>query len=93
MRVNVYAEEITEEIKVIRKPGSDDREFLGIRLYLKSHEDLHFTKKEGVVFDDDRSAITLWVPYTKEKGNDTQFLSRILERMADAIGRAPRSSI
>ena len=89
MRINIYAEELTEEVKVIRKPSTEsplNREFLGIRLYLKSHADLHNTPN-----DDDRSAVTLWVPFTQQHGNDTQYLSRILECMADAIGKAKES--
>lgn len=82
MRVNVYGEELTNKIEIIKKPV-DQKLFLGVRLYLKSHSDLHHSES-----DNDESAITIWVPWTKEKGNDTQFLSRILEQMADAIGRA-----
>jgi hypothetical protein len=94
VRINVYGEELTEEIQLVRKPGTNDREFLGIRLMLKSPDDLHYIKNnEGVVFDDDRSAVTLWVPWTQAKGNDTQYLSRILERMADVIGRAKNTSL
>lgn len=50
MRVNVYAEEITTEATIV-----DKGEHHGVRLVLKSHEDLHHTQE-----DDDRSAITFW---------------------------------
>lgn len=50
MRVNVYAEEITGEVKVVEKDG-----FIGLRFYLASAPELHNT-----VNDDDRSAVTLW---------------------------------
>ena len=50
MRVNVYTEEITGEVAVVEKNG-----FHGLRIFLKSHGDLHDTPD-----DDDRSAITLW---------------------------------
>lgn len=85
MRVNVYAEEIRDEIKVIRKPehGPEGRVFLGIRLYLESSTKLHHTEK-----DDDRSAITIWVPWTKEKGNDKTKLAIILRKMAYEIEQA-----
>lgn len=50
MRVNVYAEEITGEVKVVNKDG-----FIGVRFYLASANELHNTPT-----DDDRSAITFW---------------------------------
>jgi hypothetical protein len=57
MRINVYAEELTTETEVVRKIV-DGRHFYGIRLFLKSPDDLHYTGD-----DDDRSAITFWVPF------------------------------
>ena len=57
MRVNVYAEEITGEVTVIgpKSGGSDDLPFVGLRVYLRSPEELHHTEE-----DDDRSAVTFW---------------------------------
>lgn len=66
MRINVYAEEITSEVKVVVKTAEDTGiTFYGLRLFLASPELLHHTEA-----DDDRSAITFWVPWMKEKGND-----------------------
>lgn len=64
MRVNVYAEELTQEVEIVRKTIEDGREFLAVRLFLKSAKDLHHTPK-----DDDRSAITFWVPWYKGKNH------------------------
>lgn len=50
MRVNVYAEELTGEVKVIEKDG-----FWGLRFYLASADELYCTDN-----DDDRSAVTFW---------------------------------
>lgn len=50
MRINVYAEEITLETAIVEKDGHR-----GLRVYLKSHPDLHNHPD-----DDDRSAITFW---------------------------------
>lgn len=58
MRINVYAEELTQEVEIVRKKIDDGREFLAVRLFLKSAKELHYTEK-----DDDRSAITFWVPW------------------------------
>jgi hypothetical protein len=60
MRINVYAEELTDEVEIVKKKIKDGREFLAVRLYLKSAKELHATPS-----DDDRSAITFWVPYYK----------------------------
>ena len=67
MRVNVYTEElptaealplaevVTAEY-VSSRTGQPMVNY-GLRIYLKSHPDLHFIKDR----DDDRSAITFWV--------------------------------
>ena len=60
MRINVYAEELTQEVQIVTKKIEDGREFIAVRLFLKSHKDLHHTPN-----DDDRSAITFWVPWYK----------------------------
>jgi len=75
MRVNVYAEELTERIEIVKKAVNQEL-FYGVRLYLKSHPDLHHSDS-----DNDESAITLWVPWTKEKGNDFNYLLNILHIM------------
>lgn len=50
MRVNVYGEEITGEVRVVEKDGR-----YGLRVYLDSPASLHNTAD-----DDDRSAVTFW---------------------------------
>lgn len=64
MRVNVYAEELTDEVALVTttgvsRAGRTEQTFYGVRFFLKSHEDLHRTPE-----DDDRSAVTLWLPPT-----------------------------
>lgn len=73
MRLNVYAEEITSETQIIRKvvhtdEGTDET-FYGIRMYLLSPKELHHSPD-----DDDRSAITFWVKWTKREGNNPLYL-------------------
>ena len=58
MRINVYAEELTTETTIIQKKMEDGRMFFAVRLFLKSATELHNKPN-----DDDRSAITFWVPY------------------------------
>lgn len=92
MRINVYAEELPDlpkpdESTVGKRPPMEvviktvnQQLFYGIRLYLKSAPELHYGNS-----DDDRSAITFWVPWTKAKGNDPTGLLLILNQMYDDL--------
>ena len=59
MRVNVYAEELTNRVEVVRTKADTGREFCGLRFFLESSEKLHH--ESG---DDDASAVTFWVRST-----------------------------
>lgn len=69
MRINVYAEEMTTETELVTKTVTDDefgeRTFYGIRLFLKSPDELHHSDD-----DDDRSAITFWIKWTRKNGTE-----------------------
>jgi hypothetical protein len=60
MRVNIYAEEMTDRIEIISKE-IDGQVFTGLRLYLAfpgpDGNPQYFIHREG---DDDSSAITFW---------------------------------
>lgn len=82
MRINVYAEELTNEVEIIRKspdnhPGVS---FVGVRTYLASPELLHRDPD-----DDDRSAITVWVPWTMKSGHKPKIVIDLLRKMADDL--------
>lgn len=83
MRVNVYSQEITEEIQVVRKqgvgPDGRQEEFYGIRLYLLSSSKLHHT-----IHDDDRSAVTFWLPKSPYR---MQLLANTLIGMGTMVQR------
>jgi hypothetical protein len=84
VRINVYAEELTTETTVIEKMV-DGRRFFGIRLFLKSPQALHQTE-----LDDDRSAITFWVPWWGGKNHHEELidvLSAIVQTAWDARKR------
>lgn len=87
MRVNVYAEELTIETQCITKhvddPEYGPRTFYGIRLYLESPDVLHDTPD-----DDDRSAITFWVPWTREGGHDWGLVVRAFDRLVMELSEA-----
>lgn len=61
MRVNIYSQEFTPEFAIVSKHGvnakGEAEEFKGIRIFLKSPEELHHT-----LDDVDRSAVTFWLP-------------------------------
>lgn len=88
MRINVYAEELTDEVELVTKTVDDDdgvRVFYGIRFYLKSAPELHHSEN-----DDDRSAITIWTKWTQAEGTDTTTLKNMLimalGREAEIVG-------
>lgn len=56
MRINVYNEELTQEIEWAEKHvEATGKTYYGLRMFLKSAPELHHTAD-----DDDRSAITFW---------------------------------
>lgn len=55
MRVNVYEEELTDEVKCLKQKAKTGSEYYGVRFYLRSPKELHKNRK-----DDDRSAVTFW---------------------------------
>lgn len=55
VRINVYDEEVTGEVQVVRKTADTGVSFTGFRVLLASPAVLH--NKPG---DDDRSAVTFW---------------------------------
>ena len=77
MRTNIYAEELTEDVRIVTKVAEDTgNKFYGLRVFLESPDVLHHTDE-----DDDRSAVTVFVPWTKAQGHDTEKVRRILSAM------------
>lgn len=91
MRINVYAEELTDETELVRKSVTDDkfgeRTFYGVRMYLHSPDALHSDP-----VDDDRSAITLWVPWTRNTGHDFGRVAQVLVGLREALLEAGREA-
>lgn len=91
MRVNVYGEELTHDGELVSKDVTDNefgtRTFYGLRMYLESPAALHHSKE-----DDDRSAITIWVPWTKKKGHNKVAVKHILEELAKLVDVIPETS-
>ncbi len=82
MRINVYSQELTKEVTIVSKKSDTGILYHGIRLYFASPDVLHHTRE-----DDDRSAITFWVPnaeqFTKED------LAVLFGKMAELVKRCP----
>lgn len=80
MRMNIYAEELTDETELVEKDVTDEefgtRTFYGIRLFLHSPDQLHHSAE-----DDDRSAITIWVKWTRKGGSDFSTVDALLRNM------------
>ena len=57
MRINVYSQELTKEVKLVCKVADTGIVHHGVRIYFASSPLLHNTEA-----DDDRSAITYWIP-------------------------------
>jgi len=85
MRVNVYAEELTTETELVTKRAETGVTFYGIRLFLESADALHHRAD-----DDDRSAITLFVPWTARDGHDFGFMSEVFASMQTTLSAAMR---
>lgn len=88
MRINVYAEEVTTETELVTKTaeqaeGNDPVTFYGLRLFLASPDVLHHSPG-----DDDRSAITIFVPWTKAGGHNFPIVRAALESLLDTLALA-----
>ena len=77
MRINVYSQELTDEVKVIEKESNTGLVYSAVQLMLHSSSLLHHPPA-----DDDRSAVTFWLPRSKERREQ---LARTFEEMAREI--------
>jgi hypothetical protein len=81
MRINVYSQELTNEVLLVRKESNTGVVYSGVQIILHSSERLHHPPK-----DDDRSEITFWLP--KSANRRTGF-ANALRDMADMVESAP----
>ncbi len=80
MRINVYSQELTDEVNVVEKESSAGLTYSAVQIMLHSSEKLHHPPK-----DDDRSAVTFWLPRSPTRRED---LARTFEQMAAAVRNA-----
>jgi len=81
MRINVYSQELTDEVILIEKPSNTGIVYSAVQLILHSSERLHHPPE-----DDDRSAVTFWLPRSKHR---REALALAFENMARQVRNAP----
>jgi hypothetical protein len=81
MRVNVYSQELTNEVLPVRKGSNTGLTYSAVQFILHSSPMLHHPPR-----DDDRSAVTFWLPGSKER---REAFARTLERAAQLVREAP----
>lgn len=91
MRVNIYAEELTPEVQMVTteaKSRASRQRFHGVRILLKSPFDLHHSPK-----DDDRSAVTFWVPWTQTCGLNFELPLQIFRQAVKLLEEAQNRAL
>jgi hypothetical protein len=74
MRINVYSQELTNEVKLLEKESNTGLVYSAVQLILHSSPTLHHPPQ-----DDDRSAVTIWLPKSVQRREE---LADTLRRMA-----------
>jgi hypothetical protein len=80
VRVNVYSQELTDEVELEQKQSNTGIVYSAVRLILHSSPFLHHPPK-----DDDRSAVTFWLPKSQER---REAFASALENMAGLVRSA-----
>ena len=80
MRINVYSQELTNEVQIEEKTSNTGLVYSAVRLMLHSSPMLHHPPR-----DDDRSGVTFWLPQSKERREE---LARAFEEMAHKVRTA-----
>lgn len=80
MRINVYSQELTDEINVIEKESNTGLVYTAVQMMLHSSPKLHHPPE-----DDDRSAVTFWLPKSTARREQ---LAGAFERMAAEVRAA-----
>lgn len=80
MRINVYSQELTDEVCSVEKESNTGVVYSAIQFMLHSSDRLHHPPK-----DDDRSAVTFWLPKSTAR---REALAQLFERAAGHIRAA-----
>jgi hypothetical protein len=80
VRINVYSQELTDEVLLIEKESNTGLVYSAVQLILHSSEKLHHPPH-----DDDRSAVTFWLPKSKHR---RESVALAFENMAKLVRNA-----
>ncbi len=81
MRINVYSQELTSEVLLVRKESNTGIVYHAAQLILHSSPRLHHPPD-----DDDRSAVTFWMPKSRARREE---MARAFEEAARLFREAP----
>lgn len=81
MRINVYSQELTNEVILVAKESNTEVTYHAAQLILHSSNRLHHPPH-----DDDRSAVTFWLPKSQERREE---MAKAFERVAEIFRVAP----
>lgn len=81
MRINVYSQELTDEVQSFHKESNTGLIYSAVQIMLHSSPMLHHPPR-----DDDRSAVTFWLPKSAQRREE---LARAFEKMAAEVRSAP----
>jgi hypothetical protein len=81
MRINVYSQELTDEVLMISKESNTGVTYHAAQLILHSSDKLHHPPA-----DDDRSAVTFWLPRSQHRRLE---MAEAFERIAAIFRNAP----
>lgn len=80
MRINVYSQELTNETHTVEKESNTGFVYSAVQLILHSSPMLHHPPH-----DDDRSAVTFWLPKSRERREE---LASTFEDLAKLVRNA-----
>ena len=84
MRINVYSQELTDEVILVEKGSNTGVVYHAAQLVLHSTDKLHHPP-----MDDDRSAVTFWLPKSQSR---REVMAQAFERIAAIFREAPPAS-
>jgi len=81
MRINVYSQELTDEVILVDKRANTGLVYHAVQMILHSSDRLHHSSG-----DDDRSAVTFWLPKSRDRREE---IAKAFEKMAEIFRTAP----
>lgn len=84
MRLNIYSQELilddNRALEIVTQVSDTGVIYSGVRMFLHSSERLHDTPD-----DDDRSAITFWLPKSRDNRRALMSLFNVMALMVDDV--------